>query len=48
MKKFNVMDRNNGNLLITVACYDKKVYKLLMAQFKKVRGVNISEVKENE
>lgn len=48
MKSFNVSDRKNGNLLITINCYDKKVYKLLFNQFKKIRGINIKEVENNE
>ncbi|MCI8394146.1 MAG: hypothetical protein HFH86_01515 [Bacilli bacterium] len=46
MRIFNVLDRKSGNVLISVACYDLKVYKMMMKQFKKMRNVNVSEVKE--
>lgn len=48
MKTFNISDKRNGNLLLSVNCYEKKVYKLLLKQFKKVKGINIKEVDSNE
>lgn len=48
MQSFRVIDKSNGNLLLTVNCFNPKVYKLLLKQFKKVRGINISEVFKGE
>ncbi len=48
MKSFQVLDKRNGNILITVNCYEKKVYKMMLQQFKKVRGINVKELDKNE
>jgi len=48
MKTFHISDKRNGNLLLSVNCYEKKIYRLLLQQFKKVKGINIREVNNNE
>lgn len=47
-RKYNVIARKTGELLLTYIVYSKKVDDLLLKQFKRMKDVNISEVKECE
>lgn len=47
IKVFGVFQKGNNNLLIKVTCYDKKIYNMMLKQFKKIKQVYIQEV-ENE
>ena len=33
-KIFSVFQKGNNNLLIKVTCYDKKIYNMMLKQFK--------------
>ncbi len=47
IKKYNICEKQKGNLIITFIVYDKKVEKLLLKQINKLkRRVNIIEVKD--
>lgn len=47
MKIFNVIEKKTGAWLITVTCYDDKIYKMMKKQFNKMkRQVDVIEVKE--
>ncbi len=43
-KIFSVFQKGNNNLLIKVTCYDKKIYNMMLKQFKKIKQVYIQEV----
>lgn len=44
MKTFKVLDKKTGNLLIKCTCYDKKIYKHMLATFRKqCKFLNIIE-----
>ena len=46
MKKYNVIEKKTGNLLLTFITYNQKVEKSMLFQFKKLRRqVDIVEVK---
>ncbi len=45
MKKYNVIDKKTGNLLLSFITYDKKLEKLFLLQFKKIKQVNVCEAK---
>lgn len=45
MKKYNVIDKKTGNLLLSFITYDKKIENLFLTQFKKIRQVNVCEAK---
>lgn len=47
-RKYNVIDKKTGNLVFTYIVYDKKVDTELLKQFRKLKQVNITEVKECE
>lgn len=47
MKIFNVVEKKIGTWLVTITCYDNKVYKMMRKQFEKMkRQVDVIEVKE--
>lgn len=48
MKKYNIIERKTGHLLITIIIYEKKLVKPLLFQFKKQKNINVIEVKECE
>lgn len=41
---FNVYEYGSNNLLLNVKCYDKKMYKLMIKQFKKIKQVWVEEM----
>lgn len=43
MKTFSVHEKNTNNLLIRVSCYDKKIYKMMLKQFIKIKQVYVKE-----
>lgn len=46
MKKiFDVTEKKTGNLLLTFIIYDKKVESTFLKQFRKMKQVNLIEVK---
>lgn len=45
MKKYNVSDKK-GNVLLTFITYDKKIEKVIVKQFQKIKQVNVYEVKQ--
>lgn len=48
-KTYNISNKKNGNLLMTLIFYDKKVEKQTLKQFQKLKKfVNISEVNSCE
>lgn len=47
-RKYNVIARKTGELIFTYIVYNKKVDQEILKQFKKMKNVNISEVKECE
>lgn len=47
-RKYNVSSRKTGELLLTYIVYNKRTDELLLKQFKKMRDVNVSEVKQCE
>lgn len=44
-KTYNVAEKKTGNLLLTFIVYDKKVEKVYLKQFSKMKQVNLIEVK---
>lgn len=46
IKVFSVFQKGNNNLLIKVTCYDKKIYNMMLKQFKKIKQVYIQEVED--
>jgi len=40
---FNVYEKGSNNLLIKVQCNDKKMYKMMLKQFIKIKQVYIKE-----
>lgn len=42
-KTFGVYEKGSNNLLIKVRCYDKKIYKMMLKQFIKIKQVYIKE-----
>lgn len=48
MKKYNLSNKKNGNLVLSLIIYDKKLEKKLLRQLNKFKCyLNINEVKEN-
>lgn len=46
MKKYNLSDKRNGNLVLSLIFYDKKVEKKMLKQLQKFKCyLNINEVK---
>lgn len=48
MKKYNIIERKTGHLLITITIYEKKLVKPLLFQFKKQKQINVVEVEQCE
>ncbi len=47
MKKiFDVTEKRSGKLLFSFTVYDKKIESLLLKQFRKMKQVNLIEVKD--
>lgn len=47
MKKINLTDKRNGNLVLTLIIYDKKTENKMLKQLQKFKCyLNINEVKE--
>lgn len=46
MKKYNLSDKRNGNLVLSLIFYDKKIEKKMLKQLQKFKCyLNINEVK---
>ncbi len=46
MKKYNLSDKRNGNLVLSLVFYDKKIEKKMLKQLQKFKCyLNINEVK---
>lgn len=46
MKKYNLSDKRNGNLVLSLVFYDKKIEKKILKQLQKFKCyLNINEVK---
>lgn len=43
MKTFIVYEKNTNNLLIRVSCYDRKIYRMMLRQFIKIKQVYVKE-----
>ena len=43
MKTFSVYEKNTNNLLIRVNCYDRKIYRMMLRQFIKIKQVYVKE-----
>ena len=43
MKKYNVIDKKKGNLIITVITYDRKVTRGFLTMLKKIPNIIIEE-----
>ena len=45
MKKYQVLEKGKGTLLLTFITYDKKIEKMMLKSFKKLKQVDIVEAK---
>lgn len=46
MKKYDLIEKKTGRVIVTVICYEKKTANLLLKQLRKIRGLNVKEVEK--